>query len=89
MTISLNDREIIMVLEACTQYCELMSEGEYTCDYNKYMLETGLGSAMRKIGKGRYASRIYGAYKTVSKYPSFEEWLQKKQELENDKETAE
>lgn len=74
MTISLTDIEIQRVLAALGQYVELMGEGEDTHDYTVYELETGLGSAMRKLSKGRNGSRVYGKYKTVSQCPTFEEW---------------
>ena len=74
MTISLTDIEIQRVLDACGQYIELMEEGEDTHDYTIYELETGLGSALRKLSKGRNGQRVYGKYKTVRQYPTFDEW---------------
>lgn len=73
-TISLTDREIELVLSACGQYIELMEDGEDTHDYTVYELETGLGSALRKLSKGRKGERVYAKYKTVTKYPTFDEW---------------
>ena len=83
MTISLTDREIDMVLDACSQYMEILGVGEDTHDYTVYTIETGLGSALRKIGKGRNISNVYRKYKTVTNYPSFEEWMKMKREAEN------
>ena len=80
MTISLTKREIQLVLSACGQYIELMSEGEDTHNYTVYELETGLGSALRKIGKGRNVQRVYEKYKTVTKYPTFDEWKERNKE---------
>lgn len=40
MTISLTDREIELVLSACSQYIEIMEEGEDTHDYTVYEMET-------------------------------------------------
>ena len=74
MTITLTDREIELVLSACGQYIELMEEGEDTHDYTVYEMETGLGSALRKLSKGRNGQRVYAKYKTVSKCPTFDEW---------------
>lgn len=74
MTISLTDREIELVLSACGQYIELMGEGDDTHDYTIYELETGLGSALRKLSKRRKGERAYAKYKTVTKYPTFDEW---------------
>ncbi len=81
MTISLTEREIQLVLSACAQYIEIMGEGEETHDYTVYELETGLGSALRKISKGRNGQKVYGKYKTVTEYPTFEEWKMRKQRL--------
>ena len=79
MTISLTDIEIQRVLDACNGYMEIMGEGEDTHDYTVYELETGLGSALRKISKGRNGQKVYGKYKTVTEYPTFEEWKMRKQ----------
>ena len=83
MTISLTEREIDLVLDACGQYLEILGEGEDTCEYTEYTVETGLGSALRKIGKGREIASIYSQYKTVRNYPSFEEWKKAKAESED------
>lgn len=83
MTVSLTDIEVQRVLDACGGYMEIMSEGEDTHDYTLYELETGLGSAMRKISKGRNGERVYSKYKTVTKYPTFEEWKKAKAESED------
>ncbi len=82
MTISLTDREIELVISACIQYIELMGQGEDTHDYTLYEIDTGLGSALRKISRGRYGENVYGKYKTVTKYPTFDEWKQKMAESE-------
>lgn len=82
MTISLTDREIELVLSACGQYIELMEEGEDTHDYTVYEMETGLGSALRKLSKGRNGQRVYAKYKTVSQYPTFDEWKATRAESE-------
>lgn len=74
MTISLTDREIELILSAAGQYIELMEEGEDTYDYTVYQIETGLGSALRKLSKGRNGQKVYAKYKTVTKYPTFDEW---------------
>lgn len=84
MTISLTDREIELVLSACGQYIELMEDGEDTHDYTIYEMETGLGSALRKISKGRNGQRVYAGYKTVTKCPTFEEWKMGKAESEEE-----
>lgn len=82
MTISLTDIEIQKVLNACTEYIEIMGEGEDTHDYTVYELETGLGSALRKLNKFRNGQHAYARYKTVSKCPTFDEWKADKAESE-------
>ena len=85
MTVSLTDIEVQRVLDACHGYMEIMGEGEDTHEYTLYEIETGLGSALRKISKGRNGQSVYKKYKTVTKYPTFEEWKKAKAESENEK----
>lgn len=82
MTISLTDTEIQRVLTACMGYMEIMGEGNDTYEYTNYEIETGLGSALRKIGKGRNVEKVYAKYKTVSQYPTFDEWKAARAESE-------
>ncbi len=82
MTISLTDIEIQRVVDACVGYMEIMSQGEDTHEYTMYEIETGLGSALRKINKGRNGQRVYAKYKTVTKCPTFEEWKAARAESE-------
>lgn len=82
MNISLTDREIEVVLEVCGQYIEIFGEAEDTSEYTEYIIDTGLGSAIRKISKGRLLSGIYGSFETVRKYPTFEDWKKAKAESE-------
>lgn len=84
MTISLTNREIELVVSACNQYIELMEDGDDTHDYTIYEVETGLGSALRKICKGRKGNSVYSKYKTVTKYPSFDEWKATRAESEGE-----
>ena len=47
------------------------------------MLHNGLGSAMRKLLKGRNGERVYSAYPFRGKdyvYPDFDEWVKKYRE---------
>ena len=75
MIVSLFNRELSLLLDVCIEYYDMMNESEDTHDYTQYMLETGLGSAIRKLGKGRNIASVYQHCKTISsKYPSFEEW---------------
>lgn len=82
MTISLTDIEIQRVTSACMSYIELSEQGEDTHDYTVYESETGLGSALRKLGKERNGERVYAKYKTVTKCPTFEEWKASRAESE-------
>lgn len=83
MTISLTDREIDLVTSACIQYIELMGQGVDTHEYTIYEIETGLGSALRKLNKGRNGEHVYRKYKTVTKYPTFDEWKAGRAESED------
>ena len=83
MTISLTDREIEKVLDACNGYIEIMGEGEDTQEYTIYEIETGLGSALRKLCKGRNGGYVYAKYKTVSQCPTFDEWKATRVESED------
>ena len=74
MTLSLSNIEIQRVLDACNGYIEIMEQGDDTHDYTIYEIETGLGSALRKLSKGRNGQRVYAKYKTITKCPTFEEW---------------
>lgn len=82
MTVSLTDRECELVLSACGQYIEIMGAGEDTFDYTNYQIDTGLGSALRKLNKGRKRQNVYAKYKTVTKYPTFDEWKAARTESE-------
>lgn len=84
MTISLTDREIEIILQICIEYIEIFGEAEGTSNYTKYMIDTGLGSVIRKIGKGRNVENIYSTYKTVSQYPTFDEWKATRTESEDE-----
>lgn len=83
MTISLTDIEVQRILDACHGYMEIMEQGEDTHDYTLYEIETGLGSAMRKISKGRNGQAVYAKYKTVRQCPTFDEWKTGRAESED------
>ena len=85
MTVSLTGIEVQRILDACGGYIEIMEQGEDTHDYTLYEIETGLGSAMRKISKGRNGEFVYGKYKTVTKCPTFEEWKKLRQKVGDEK----
>lgn len=85
MTLSLTDIEIERVLDACGEYIEIMGEGEDTHEYTVYEIETGLGSALRKLSRGRNGQSVYAGYKTVTKCPTFDEWKVGRAESEDEK----
>lgn len=88
MTITLNEREISMVLDAVNQYIDIMTSGEDTIEYTKYMMDTGLGSAMKKLYKGKIGEAIYSnfvSHRENYKYPTFEEWeMSRKDDEQNE-----
>ena len=73
----LTNQETNMVLSALMEYRDIMESGEETVEYTNYMLENGLGSAMKKIAKGRNGENVFAKYPSHREsyiYPSFEEW---------------
>ena len=84
MKISLTNIEVRRILDACTDYIEIMSQREDTCEYTEYELEEGLGSALRKLYKGRIGENVYAKYKTVRQCPTFEEWKATRAESEDE-----
>lgn len=63
--IYLTEKEIDAVLNTCTEWSDMMSQGEETVYLVEERLQEGLGSAIRKVGDGRIIGGIYGSYKTV------------------------
>lgn len=75
--ISLTDAEVARVSSAILSYIEIMEQGEDTHDYTLYELDTGLGSALKKVTKGRNGEQVWAKYKSHKNnfvYPTFEEW---------------
>lgn len=73
----LNNQETTMILAALLEYIDIMEQGERTVEYTNFMLENGLGSAIRKLSKGRNGENVFSKYpyhRESYKYPSFEEW---------------
>ena len=73
----LNNQETDMILSALLEYIDIMEQGEQTVEYTNYILENGLGSAIRKLSKGRNGENVFSKYpyhREAYKYPSFEEW---------------
>jgi hypothetical protein len=75
--IKFNNQETRMILSAIQEYIDIMLDGEETHDYTRYMLDNGLGSALRKLTKGRNGNCLFEKYhfhRESYHYPSFEEW---------------
>lgn len=74
-----------MILHALIEYIEITEDGEETVEYTNYMLENGLGSAIRKLSKGRNGENVFSKYpyhREAYKYPSFEEWKAERKKKE-------
>lgn len=75
--IKFNNQELTMLTSVVMEYVDLMLEGEETHDYTLYMLNNGLGSAMRKLTKRRKGNCLFEKYpfhRESYHYPSFEDW---------------
>lgn len=73
----LNNQETTMVLTALLEYIDVFENAESTAEYTYYMVENGLGSAIRKLSKGRNGEAVFAKYPSHREsytYPSFEEW---------------
>ena len=65
--IYLTEQEILMLIEYASGYAELLNEAEYTAEQTNYDMNHGLGSALRKLYKGKNEEVIYAKYKTKRK----------------------
>ena len=61
----LTNKEVESVLDTCSEWCNIMGEGEETAALVEERLTEGLGSALRKLYAGRNGSGIYSKYKTA------------------------
>lgn len=62
--IYLTKKEITLLRQTATEWCEIMAEGDETAEHVDEMLEGGLGSALRKLYKGLNGEETYKHYKT-------------------------
>lgn len=63
--IYLTEKEMAALRAASGEWCEMMMDGdEEACAAVDERLEDGLGSALRKLYKGRKGYTIYADYKT-------------------------
>lgn len=63
-SIYFTDRELEMIIDYTNQAIEILSEGIETAASVDEDMENGLGSALRKLYKGRNGEVIYAKYKT-------------------------
>lgn len=78
-TYTLTEREWKLLTDAVEEYILVMGEAEGTSKYTQYMLDTGLGSALKKLYKGRKGGKAYRenykSHREGYSYPTYEEWL--------------
>lgn len=60
--IYLTDKEILALVHTCGEWSEIMSEGEDTFECVEDRLKDGLGSALKKLYKGRNGYNTYKDY---------------------------
>lgn len=63
-SIYFTDLEIEKLMNYVSESVELLGEAECTWEQTAEDMENGLGSALRKLYKGRRGERIYAEYKT-------------------------
>jgi hypothetical protein len=62
--IYLTEKEQKALIDSCSEWCEMMSSGdEEYFNIVEEKLNNGLGSALRKLYKGKNGERIYRDYK--------------------------
>ena len=65
--VTLTEREITILLQVIGEYIEVFSEAEDTQEYTEYMLDTGLGSALRSCIKDGMGTRCTGTMYALGK----------------------
>lgn len=63
-SIYFTDKELEMIMNYINQAIEILGEGIETVASVDEDMENGLGSALRKLYKGRNGETIYAKYKT-------------------------
>ena len=63
-SIYFTEQEILMLLDYTRGYAELLGESEENWEQTEIDMNNGLGSALRKLSKGRNCERVYAKYKT-------------------------
>lgn len=56
--------EILALISICEEWQSIMGEGIDTVDRVDDMLTDGLGSALKKLYKGKVGEELYGMYRT-------------------------
>lgn len=60
--IYLTNNEILALTATCSEWESIMNEGEETAHLVDERLDEGLGSAMKKLYRGREGQKIYNTY---------------------------
>ncbi len=63
-SIYFTDKELQMVIDYTNQAIEILGEGTETASQVDEDMENGLGSALRKLYRGRNGEVMYAKYKT-------------------------
>lgn len=58
-------KELSALIDSCEEWNQIMREGEETCETVEERMNNGLGSALRKLYRGRNGEKVYSGYKTV------------------------
>lgn len=61
-SIYLTNNEILALTATCSEWESIMNEGEETAHLVDERLDEGLGSALKKLYKGREGQKIYENY---------------------------
>jgi hypothetical protein len=61
----LTEKELLAVIDCCTEWYSIMSEGEESHEDAVERMNNGLGSALRKLYTGRNGQINYDVYKTA------------------------
>lgn len=58
------EQEILMLINYASGYAELLGESEEVREQTEIDMNNGLGSALRKLYKGKKCECVYAKYKT-------------------------
>ncbi len=63
MQVYLTDKELLALIHSAEEWCSMMSDGdEESCNEAQERLDTGLGSALYKLYRGRNGQKVYKEY---------------------------